>query len=84
MSWSLQNARDLLATIEYIGKEGLIPADYQPAALKAAIARGESDELDRLASKLFGWLIEDLRDGRTPMDARVQWRRPMVARQRET
>lgn len=73
MSWSLQNARDLLATIEYIGKEGLIPADYQPAALKAAIARGESDELDRVASKLFGWLIEDLRDGRTPMDARVQW-----------
>lgn len=73
MSWSLRNAKDLLSTIEYIGKEGLLPADYQPAALKAAIARGESDELDRQASKVFGWLIEDLRDGRTPMEARVQW-----------
>ncbi|GGC15673.1 hypothetical protein GCM10011494_38200 [Novosphingobium endophyticum] len=73
MSWSLANAKDLLATIEYIGKEGLIPADYQPAALKAAIARGEGDDLDQLASRVFGWLIEDLRDGRTPVEARVQW-----------
>jgi murein L,D-transpeptidase YcbB/YkuD len=73
MPWSLANARDLLATIEYIGKEGLIPADYQPSALKAAIARGEGDDLDQLASRVFGWLIEDLRDGRTPVEARVQW-----------
>lgn len=73
MSWSLADAGALLQTIEYIGKEGLIPADYQPAALKAAIARGEGDELDALASKVFGWLIEDLRDGRTPMEDRVQW-----------
>jgi murein L,D-transpeptidase YcbB/YkuD len=73
MSWSLADAKDLLSTIEYIGKEGLLPADYQPAALKAAIARGESDDLDALASKVFAWLIEDLRDGRTPMEDRVQW-----------
>ncbi len=73
MSWSLADAKVLLQTIGYIGKEGLIPADYQPAALKAAIAKGEGDELDTLASRVFGWLIEDLRDGRTPMTARVQW-----------
>lgn len=73
MPWTLSDAQALLKTIEYIGKEGLVPADYQPAALKAAIARGESDELDALASRVFGWLIEDLRDGRTPMTARVQW-----------
>ncbi|SFF73564.1 L,D-transpeptidase catalytic domain [Novosphingobium sp. CF614] len=73
MSWSLADAKALLSTIEYIGKEGLVPADYQPAALKAAIAKGEGDALDALASRVFGWLIEDLRDGRTPMDARVQW-----------
>lgn len=73
MSWSLTDAKDLLATIEYIGREGLIPADYKPAALKAAIAKGEGDALDTLASEVFGWLIEDLRDGRTPMDTRVQW-----------
>jgi Uncharacterized protein conserved in bacteria len=73
MPWSLEDARSLLQTIEYIGKEGLLPADYQPAALRSAIAAGEGDALDTLASKVFAWLIEDLRDGRTPMDARVQW-----------
>lgn len=73
MPWTVSDAEALLTTIGYIGKEGLIPADYQPAALKAAIAAGEGDQLDALASKVFGWLIEDLRDGRTPMTARVQW-----------
>lgn len=73
LPWSLADARALLQTIEYVGKEGLLPADYQPAALKAAIAAGEGNALDTLASRVFGWLIEDLRDGRTPMPARVQW-----------
>ncbi|MFC0205291.1 L,D-transpeptidase family protein [Novosphingobium soli] len=73
MPWTLSDAQALLKTIEYIGKEGLLPADYQPSALKAAISAGEGDALDALASRVFGWLIEDLRDGRTPMDARVQW-----------
>ncbi len=26
-----------------------------------------------MASQAFTWLVEDLRDGRTPMDARKQW-----------
>jgi len=73
MHWPLDDARALLAVIEGIGTEGLAPADYKPAALKAAIAMGEGAELDALASKSFAWLAEDLRDGRTPMDARVQW-----------
>lgn len=73
MSWSLADAKALLSTVEYIGREGLVPADYQPSALKAAIAKGEGNDLDALASRVFGWLIEDLRDGRTPMDQRIQW-----------
>jgi murein L,D-transpeptidase YcbB/YkuD len=73
MPWTLADAQALLKTVEYIGKEGLLPADYQPSALRAAIAAGEGDALDALASRVFGWLIEDLRDGRTPMTARVQW-----------
>lgn len=73
MPWTVADAQALLNTIGYIGKEGLIPADYQPAALKAAIAKGEGDALDAQASRVFAWLIEDLRDGRTPMPARVQW-----------
>ena len=73
MHWTLADAQQLLATIAGIGAEGLAPADYKPAALKAAIAAGEGPALDAVASKAMAWLIEDLRDGRTPMDARVQW-----------
>ncbi|WP_189619413.1 L,D-transpeptidase family protein [Novosphingobium colocasiae] len=73
MAWTLDDARALLSTIEFIGKEGLLPADYKPAALRQAIAVGEGPALDELASRLCGWLIEDLRDGRTPVPARVQW-----------
>jgi murein L,D-transpeptidase YcbB/YkuD len=73
MHWPLADAMALLDVINGIGAEGLAPADYKPAALKAAIAAGESQALDELASKSFAWLAEDLRDGRTPMDARLQW-----------
>ena len=73
MHWPLADAGSLLAAIDGIGAEGLAPADYKPAALKAAIAVGEGQALDEIASKSFAWLAEDLRDGRTPMSARVQW-----------
>lgn len=73
MVWTLGDAKVLLGVIEKIGGEGLIPADYQPDALRRAIAQGEGDALNAAASKSFAWLAEDLRDGRTPMDARVQW-----------
>ena len=71
--WSSANAERLLAVIEGIGAEGLDPADYDPAALRSAILAGPGEELDRLASRAFGWLVEDMRDGRTPMEARRQW-----------
>ena len=71
--WSLRDARGLLAAIQAIGSEGLSPKDYEPAALAGAIAKGESPMLDEVATRLFAWVAEDLRDGRTPMDARVQW-----------
>jgi murein L,D-transpeptidase YcbB/YkuD len=71
--WTLADAQALLAAIKGIRTEGLTPADYEPVNLAAAIAKGEGDDLDALASRLFVWLAEDLRDGRTPMPARVQW-----------
>jgi L,D-transpeptidase YcbB len=73
MPWSLADARALLSVIEAIDSEGLFAKDYQPAALRAAIAQGPGAPLDEVASKSFSWLVEDLRDGRTPMTARVQW-----------
>lgn len=73
LSWGMADAAVLLSVIEKIDQEGLFPADYRPDQLRAAMARGEGASLDDAASKSFGWLVEDLRDGRTPMDARVQW-----------
>jgi murein L,D-transpeptidase YcbB/YkuD len=71
--WNVDNAMALAAVIEGIGAEGLDPADYRPDLLRAEIARGESRELDVRASGIFAWLVEDLRDGRTPMESRRQW-----------
>ena len=73
MHWPLADARSLLSVIATINNEGLIPADYKPDALEAAITAGEGAELDAAASTSFAWLVEDLRDGRTPMKARLQW-----------
>lgn len=73
MRWSTGNARALLNYIQALEAEGLIPKDYKPEALSAAILAGEGPQLDAAASESFSWLAEDLRDGRTPMTARVQW-----------
>ncbi len=72
-SWSLADAQALAAVVAGIHKEGLDPADYRPDLLQEEIARGESRALDVRASGIFTWLVEDLRDGRTPMDSRRQW-----------
>ncbi|MDB5724286.1 MAG: hypothetical protein JWQ16_1040, partial [Novosphingobium sp.] len=73
MSWDRSDAQALLSVIEGIEAEGLFAVDYRPAVLRAALATGEGSALDEAASKSFAWLAEDLRDGRTPMTARVQW-----------
>ena len=70
--WSVAQAEALLAYIPSVNAEGLNPADYD-AGLREAIAAGEGDALNDIASRVFVWLVEDLRDGRTPMDARKQW-----------
>ena len=71
--WSVENAMALAAVIDGIAAEGLNPADYRVDLLREEIERGGSPALDMRASGLFTWLVEDLRDGRTPMDSRRQW-----------
>ena len=71
--WSVENVRKLLAFIPAVKAEGLRPADYRADELRALAAEGESDQLNKLASETFVWLVEDLRDGRTPMESRRQW-----------
>lgn len=73
MNWSLANAQALVGVIEQIGAHGLVPADYQLGDLRAAILAGAGPALDAQASRSFTWLVEDMRDGRTRMDARHQW-----------
>ncbi len=71
--WTVTQAQALVEVIQGIGAEGLEPKDYDLQALQTAIKSGPSEELDQIASRSFVWLVEDLRDGRTPMDARKQW-----------
>jgi murein L,D-transpeptidase YcbB/YkuD len=73
MSWSVADASALLGVIEGIAADGLIPADYQPQALRTAIEAGSQTGLDSQASRSFTWLVEDVRDGRTRIDSRLQW-----------
>ena len=71
--WNVAQAKQLLAFIPTVATEGLVPSDYRAEALSAAIAQGPGTTLNETASEIFVWLVEDLRDGRTPMDARRQW-----------
>mgnify|MGYP000548429856 CR=1 FL=1 len=70
LSWPRERAQALLEVVQTIGEEGLDPADYRPSELRAAMAAGEGERLDRVAGAIFTWLVEDLRDGRTPLSAR--------------
>ncbi|MBX7528516.1 L,D-transpeptidase family protein [Qipengyuania vesicularis] len=71
--WTIAQAELLLAFIPEMAAEGLNPSDYRADELAAAISAGEGEALNTLASEIFVWLVEDLRDGRTPMDSRRQW-----------
>jgi len=71
--WSIADAKALLVYIAGIEAEGLIPADYAPQALRRAIEAGGGTGLDVVADASFAALVEDLRDGRTPVDDRGAW-----------
>ncbi|MEN7538398.1 L,D-transpeptidase family protein [Aurantiacibacter flavus] len=73
MDWTTAQAQDLLRVIRTIDAEGLVPADYLPDELAAALSANDAQQIDELASTAFAWLAEDLRDGRTPMANRRQW-----------
>ena len=54
MQWPVAHAQKLLTAIESIDAEGLDPADYKPAALRAAIEAGRGPELDAIAKSRGG------------------------------
>jgi L,D-transpeptidase YcbB len=71
--WTSGDASALLFAIQNIGTRGLNPVDYLPTELQAAIQGGEGDALDLAAKGSFDLLFGDIRDGRTPTSARLQW-----------
>ncbi len=72
-AWTIGNASALLTVIQGVGARGLNPPDYDPDALRAAMLTGEGVALNDVATLAFTKLLVDLRDGRTPYAARVQW-----------
>ena len=70
--WSRKDAEALLAFVEGIGEEGLDPADYNPGALREAIAE-KGDMLDAAATAAFLKVASDLMFGHVRGDARVGW-----------
>ncbi|HEY0113648.1 MAG TPA: L,D-transpeptidase family protein [Allosphingosinicella sp.] len=70
--WSRDDARELLKFIDGIGSEGLDAADYDRAALRAAI-EDKSDALGEIATPLFMKVANDLMFGHVRGAARVDW-----------
>jgi murein L,D-transpeptidase YcbB/YkuD len=71
--WQVQQAQSLLNYINNVGREGLSPADYDPAGLIAAMSSGDPLVLAQAATDRFNKLSSDLALGHVRGDARVGW-----------
>ena len=71
--WSLNAARDLVGAIEAARDEGLHPSDYNLAGLKHAVAAGEGDALDAVATAAALQLAHDYYFGRMSDRAGMGW-----------
>ena len=72
--WSAGNIRQLVAAIEAAEAEGLNPADYQLAALRAALANDDHGaSMDSLADGAALSLARDYADGRIQDKAAFDW-----------
>jgi len=71
--WQMMQAKSLLDYINTIGREGLSPADYDPAGLIAAMRSGDPMVMSQAATDRFNKLSSDLALGHVRGDARVGW-----------
>jgi murein L,D-transpeptidase YcbB/YkuD len=71
--WDAANAQDLLYFIQQIGREGLNPADYDPAGLQAAMRQPNPLILSKEATDRFNMVSNDLALGHVKKDARGPW-----------
>jgi len=71
--WDVVSAQDLLYYIQQIGKDGLNPADYEPAELDAAIRTGNPAIISPIATDRFDRLSSDLALGHVKKPGRIDW-----------
>ncbi|MBV8686796.1 MAG: L,D-transpeptidase family protein [Alphaproteobacteria bacterium] len=71
--WKKADAKELAAFIDQIDEEGLDPSDYNAAALRDAVANGDDDALDRVATSTFVKVASDLALGHVRGDGRIDW-----------
>ena len=71
--WDTLNAQDLLYYIQQIGREGLNPADYDPAGLIAAMRQPDPSVLSKEATDRFNMVSSDLALGHVKKSARGPW-----------
>ncbi|WP_265527996.1 L,D-transpeptidase family protein [Sphingomicrobium marinum] len=71
--WTVANAEVLLDYIEAVAAEGLVPADYNPEGLRAAIVAGDMSALATTATDSFNKLSAHLALGQVDHEARVDW-----------
>jgi murein L,D-transpeptidase YcbB/YkuD len=71
--WSQHAVRALIGVIAESRREGLSPADYDPAALQRAVAEGKGPALDALATASALQLAHDYYLGRMTDRSDMQW-----------
>jgi len=71
--WTRDSARQLLDLIRGSAAEGLDPADYQPARIRQALARGEGVDLDAVADTAALSLAHDYYFGRVGDRSAMGW-----------
>jgi murein L,D-transpeptidase YcbB/YkuD len=71
--WDAVSAQDLLYYIQQVGKEGLNPADYDPAGLATALRSGDRALLSHAATDRFNRLSSDLALGHVKKAGRLAW-----------
>ena len=71
--WTAVDAQDLVMYTQQVGREGLNPADYDPAGLDSAIRSGDVALMSAAATQRFNSLSNDLALGHVRRAARLAW-----------
>jgi murein L,D-transpeptidase YcbB/YkuD len=71
--WQPYQAQTLLGYVRAVGRDGLSPDDYDPAALEGAMRSGDPLRMSQVATDTFNKLSFDLALGHVRGDARIGW-----------